>query len=980
MSFAIDHPIWLLLLLLIPPSVWVGWRWMSGIPRGRRIIALFARALLVTLCALALSGVQRVEESDRIAVVALLDVSGSVRSFADFGVDDLGASVQAESAYRTFIERASSSKDPDDMLGIVAFDGVAHPIALPARSGSLDRMSVFPRSTGSDFNAAIARARAMLPPDTNARLLLLSDGRSTTDPSGIVSDVPIDVVPVRYEVQREVVVESIELPARALPESIVEARVVIRAADAARGELRLFYDGAPIDLNDELPGDALAIELRAGRQVQTIPVQLTAGRVHRFQALFQPESISDDLGQRRTPGDTSLANNSAGGITITPGHGRILVIDGVSNADATGAGAVLPSVLTRSGWDVQTLAADDFPSDLLEIEQYDLVVLVNTPRDALDESDEALIETYTRVLGGGLVLVGGPDALGAGGWKGADLAEILPVSLDVADDVIVPETAVVIVLDSSGSMRRSVFGSSRSQQTVANESAAGAIDVLDPSDQIGVISFSGSPRLVVPIGPNDDPEQTRNAVLSIRSDGGTNLPPAMDLAREQLMSVEAKSRHIIVLSDGQSQDAETLPGIAQSFGAQGIKVSTIAVGDNADESTLRKMAELSGGVGHRVLNPARLPRVFLKAIRVVRSPMIREEPFTPIIVDANTPATDGLSALPTLNGLVLTERLDDPLVSTPIVSDQGEPLLAYRQVELGRVGVFTSDASAWAQFWIGSPVFERFWTNLARWTMRADIDEPGEVSFIVSESSASIEYEAIDENGAPIDGLIINTQLYTPDGSVRELTLTQVGPGNYSGAIDGLAPGVHVLVARPMMDGQALLPSIAGLEVSEAAEYAHLNADPAALIELAARTGGRVLDLDNPGAQELFDRSGVRSNRAYTPWWRVLVAALLIAFLLDLAARRVAWDRWIAIAKADTLAVTRAVQSQTDRLRATKRTAAPISEPTVIAPKRATKKRPKSEAPSNDSGDQSPEPGGLLAAKRRARERIDEFADDDQSS
>lgn len=966
------------MLLLIPLSVWVGWRWMSGIPRGRRIIALSARVLLIALTALALSGVQRVEESDRIAVVALLDVSGSVRSFADFGIDDLGAAVQAESAYRSFIERASTTKDPDDMLGIVVFDGIAHPVALPARSGALERITVFPESTGSDLNAAIARARAMLPPDTNARLLLFSDGRSTTDPSVIDSDVPIDVVPVRYEVQREVVVESFELPARALPESIVDARVVIRAAAPARGKLRLFYDGSPIDLNDQQLGDALAIELRAGRQVQTIPVQLSAGRVHRFQAVFQPETSTDDLGQSVTLGDTSLANNSAGGITITPGHGRILVIDGVSSADQSGVGAVLPSTLARSGWDVQTLAADDFPSDLLEIEQYDLVVLVNTPRDAFDESDEALIETYTRVLGGGLALIGGPDALGAGGWKGSDLEAILPVSLDVADDVVVPETAVVIVLDSSGSMRRSVFGSSRSQQTVANESAAGAIDVLDPSDQIGVIAFSGAPRLVVPIGSNDDPEQTRNAVLSIRSDGGTNLPPAMELAREQLMSVEAKARHIIVLSDGQSQDAETLPGIAQSFGAQGIKVSTIAVGDDADESTLRRMAELSGGVGHRVINPARLPRVFLKAIRVVRSPMIREEPFTPIIVDPNTAATDGLLALPTLNGIVLTERLDDPLVSTPIVSDQGEPLLAFRQIELGRVSVFTSDASIWAQPWIGSATFERFWTNLARWTMRADSNEPGELSFIVSESNASIEYEAIDENGAPIDGLIINTQLYTPDGSVRELSLTQSGPGNYSGTIDGLAPGVHVLVARPMQNEQALFPSIAGLEVSDAAEYAHLSADPALLSELAARTGGRVLDWDNPGALQLFDRQSVRSNRAYTPWWRVLVVLLLIMFLFDLAARRVAWDRWIAIAKADTLAVTRVVQTQTDRLRASKRVVAPSSEPITITRQRATKKRPSSEESSSEvPAEQRDEPSGLLAAKRRAKERIDELADDD---
>ena len=120
MSIALDQPWWLLLLLLIPPSAWIGWRWMSGIPRGRRAIAVTARALLIILVAFTLAGVQRVQESDRIAVVAVLDVSGSVRGFADFGVDDLGAPVHAEERYRDFLARATANKKSDDLLGVVA--------------------------------------------------------------------------------------------------------------------------------------------------------------------------------------------------------------------------------------------------------------------------------------------------------------------------------------------------------------------------------------------------------------------------------------------------------------------------------------------------------------------------------------------------------------------------------------------------------------------------------------------------------------------------------------------------------------------------------------------------------------------------------------------------------------------------------------------------------------------------------------------
>ncbi len=974
--FALDHPWWLVVLVLMVPSVWVGWRWMSSVPRGRRTIAVVVRCVLITLVALALAGVQRVQETDRVAVIAVLDVSGSIRSFADFGVDDLGASIAAEDAYRSFLARASVDQKPDDVLGAVVFDGRASAVGLPARSGVLERIVQVPSSTGTDIGGAIARARAMLPPDVNGRIVVFSDGRSTAGQvSQIQSTVPIDVVAIRYEVDAEVVVESVELPARALPESLVDVRVVIRSAGVSRGELRLLYDGVVVDLDAQSDADTMRIELRPGRQVVTIPVQLGSGRVHRLRAQYEPRMGVDDVGRPTVSGDTSLANNSSGGITITPGHGRILLVDGVSNGEALGLAATLPETLQREKWDVEVIAAAAFPADLLDLEQYDLVVLVNTPRDGLTQSAEELLETYTRVLGGGLIFVGGRDALGAGGWRGSDLEAILPVKLDVADDVVVPEAAVVLVLDSSGSMRRSVFGSSRTQQTVANESAAGAIDVLDPNDQIGVISFSSTPRLVVPIGPNTTPEETRRAVLAIRSDGGTNLGPAMELARTQLESVEAKAKHVIVLSDGQSENAAALPGIAQSLGEAGIKVSTIAVGDDADEATLRQMATLSGGVAHRVINPSQLPRVFLKAIRVVRTPMLREEPFTPIVLDVNTDVTGSLTRLPTLGGLVMTERLDDPLVSTPIVSDRGEPVLAFHQVELGRVAVFTSDASTWAQAWIDDPVYERFWTNLAQWTMRNTRDEPGELAMVVRDGRAAITYEAIDPDGAPMDGLTVDAQLFGPDGSVRTVVLTQTGAGKYTGNADALSSGVHVVIARPKMGDELLLPSIAGIEISAAAEYAHLNADPQALIELASRTGGRVLDFSDPQSAALFDRRGLTPTRAYTAMWPVLVVLILIVFLMDLASRRVAWDRWIAQARDETIAVTRAVRTNTGQLRSTKR-AVPAGETIEIERprrKKTTKKPAGKPKPAEiDREDSDGEVNPLLAAKMRARERMDE--------
>jgi len=841
----------------------------------------------------------------------------------------------------------------------------------------LDRSTAIDPIEGTDIGGVIERARAQLPPDANARIVLISDGRTTTDSlDEIPSDIPIDVVPIRYSISEEVIVESVELPIRSLPDSIVDVRVVVRSLGRSTGRLLLRYNGEAVDLNGDEPGSAMAIELSPGQRVVVLPVRLGSGRVHRFEARYLPDEVGSDPDHRRYAGDTSLGNNAGGGVTMTTGKGRVLI---VSEPDASGVaqGQALIETYARAGWGIDAIRSAQFPSDLLGLEGYDLVVLVNTPRDALELDADGLISEYVRALGGGVLFVGGRDALGAGGWKGSSIEDILPVRLDVADDLVVPAVAVVLVLDSSGSMRQRIMGSSRSQQAVANSAAAGAIEILDEKDLIGVVSFSSTARKVVPIGPNDNPDRTRSRITSIMSSGGTNMGPALTMAGAMLGSIDANTKHIVLLSDGESMNPESLPAIAKELADKGIKVSTIAVGDQTDERGMRQIAKLSGGVYYRVQNPSVLPRIFLKAIRVVRTPMLREGQITPVVLERDSPATGVLAALPELGGLVITEEIsDDPRVSTPIVSDKGEPIFAFHQVELGRVGVFTSDAGRWAKRWIESPVFSSFWTNVASWAMRDASDSPGELSLVVKGSQAKIEYNAIDAEGAPIDGLGVGVRVFDESGKSRRIELVQVNSGQYVGEIDGLATGVHVVIASPRQDGQAIQPTIAGLEVSGGEEFKHLSADPQALIALANRTGGRVFDLSDPASANLFDRAGLIKRRSLQPIWTALLVIAFALFVLDLAARRVAFDRWVAQARDETIAVSRRVQGeQIDRLRASK-AAAQERQPEAPEMDRSPMRSPKDEPTAPRDGSVESEPSEdsnpLLAAKRRARERMGE--------
>jgi len=471
-NIAIDQPIWLLLCLVGVASGVFGWRAMRGIPRFRRAIAVMLRVLLFAVLSVAMSGVYRVEKANDLAIIAVVDTSMSVESFASFGEDELGLPITIDRAARGFLAKASVGRLENDRLGIIAFDGRAQTIALPAKSQVLDRVIEISPIEGSDLVGAIESARMQLPPDANARIIVFSDGRGTTGGLSQLSvDVPIDVVPIRYAVEQEVVVQAVELPARASPGSIVDVRVVLRSLGRSSGEMLLSYNAEPVDLNGDQSGNTRLVEIEPGQSVLVFPVQLGLGRVHRFEARYIPTRIEND----RYIGDTSLGNNQAGGVTLTSGKGRVLV---VSETDSAGESQAMHLINTfeRASWEIDAIVPSQFPADLLDLEAYDLVVLVNTPRDALEMEADALINAYVQDLGGGVVFVGGREALGAGGWQGSVIEDVLPVKLDVSDDLIIPAVAVVLVLDSSGSMRHKVMGSSRSQQAVANDAAA-VVDV-----------------------------------------------------------------------------------------------------------------------------------------------------------------------------------------------------------------------------------------------------------------------------------------------------------------------------------------------------------------------------------------------------------------------------------------------------------------------------------------------------------------------
>ena len=81
MNLVFVEPIWLALALLAIPLGWVLLRWCVAMARVRRWSAVVLRVVLMSLIAAMLAGASSVRETSKVAVVAVVDVSDSVRRF-----------------------------------------------------------------------------------------------------------------------------------------------------------------------------------------------------------------------------------------------------------------------------------------------------------------------------------------------------------------------------------------------------------------------------------------------------------------------------------------------------------------------------------------------------------------------------------------------------------------------------------------------------------------------------------------------------------------------------------------------------------------------------------------------------------------------------------------------------------------------------------------------------------------------------------
>jgi len=554
-----------------------------------------------------------------VAVLLLLALAGpSVRSTGE-GIDvvvlvDRSVSMPPGSAakQRELIESLEKARSEGGRLGIVTF-GIQSHIERPlSNTAELQQFMQQVEPDGSDLSDAVASALSLTDSDRPTRLLLLSDGENNgRDIGPLVQQASDFQIPIDHRLferlpAKDAAIEMVELPSTVLPGEPFQFSVFVQSDD---------HRTAVVEVNrDNFRIAQKAFALRPGRNRLVFRDRLKDDGLARYKAGFV--NIVDSF----------VENNTATGVVLVKPEPRLLVL----NADGKDDNFV--RALRSGDISVDVHEAATHPLTVESLDRYRAVVLENVRAGTLGRVRMESLARFVDELGGGLMMTGGRNSFGVGGYHNSPIDPLLPVSMELRDEDRADHMANAIVLDRSGSMRAPV-GNGQTKMELANLGTAASIRLLAPGDSVAVIAVDTGPEVVIPMSQVRHPGRMASRVANIESrSGGIFVYEALVAAEKELRNTTQSRKHILLFSD--ASDSER-PGdyrrLLETFKTQGITVSVIGLGTPNDPDARLLMDIASRGEGTIMFtNDAReLPRLFTEdTMNAAQSSFVTADPRT----------------------------------------------------------------------------------------------------------------------------------------------------------------------------------------------------------------------------------------------------------------------------------------------------------------------------------------------------------------
>lgn len=844
-------PTKLLLIAIVPFLFLLRVLSLTDLSVLQQVVQATLRSLVIAALALAAARPSWVTETSKVATIVLVDVSDSISDkqldAAKQYVDELAKS-QADGNLQliTFAEKPTVAR---------AGDGKSLSSAIKRHSGA---------GAGTDTQSAMQLAYGLYPDGHVNRMVIVSDGNQTDGDLAVEAyrakelGVKVSWRTFEADATAEVRVVGLTLPDDIKVGQPFEVTAEVWSTEAQSVTLALQQDEFPNGLEP-----SKSVELREGKNL--VKFKSEAKRAGATTYKLRLTSAGKDTEQK---------NNMA--VMTAPVRGRpnVLYVEGGVMREP-GSANYLKKALEHENIDVSVRGPTGIPSTAKELEKYDLVLVSDVPAHLMGAGQMAALDSYVKGMGGGLIMAGGEDSFGSGGYERTTIENMMPVRFDSEKIKEQPDIALVLVIDRSGSMQGPKL-------EAAKESARVTAEVLSPNDYIAVVAFDSEAQVYVRPTRASNRMRISNDIARLTSGGGTNIFPGLREAFEILQGTNAKVKHVILLSDGEAP-TDGIAELVSDMRAARITVSAVGV-QGADRNLLSTITDNGEGRLYMVEDIGSLPKIFMKETQEAQKSQLVED-LIHVRVAKKVEAIEGTSVetAPPLHGYVTTKP--KPTSETILISDLGEPILARWRYGAGTSVAWTSDVkNRWSVDWIRWGGYPKFWAQVIRSSMRRKVYDSYDLYANVADGHAHITVDAIDSGDKFVNEL--DTELQVIDPATNKITSTQpmaqTAAGRYTADFKIQKYGSYLLKAVHKRNGSTVAESLGSVALSYPLEYLRSSADVEPLRHAAQVSGG----VDQAKPAQVWDAQGEKVPYTEDLWPYVLLVVVGL-FILDLYAKRV---------------------------------------------------------------------------------------------
>lgn len=651
---------------------------------AHNVASLVIQLLICAAVTLAFAGMTFERVITETNVYVLADISYS----ADENLDEVQSSVQT----------ISKKLPRNSKMGVVAFgrnykllSNLGEPLPDVRKAEGVDR-------SGTDIASALRYAGNLFEEDVIKRIIIITDGAETVTSNNIVrvvsnlqdSGVYVDAVYIDNNIKaetKELQLEGADCSPATYLNKTEEVGVLVRA-NCGEGE-NARIDGYVTLLKDNIILERRTVSFYDGLNSISLPLPTDVAGTFRYELRVDAVAEEDDR---------SDYNNVYGFTQAVSAERQVLFIGG-SASDITAAQYIYG---TENVTYISSPAS--VPITVEELCVYDEIALSNFDvrnvkgATMFMTSLTTLVDDYGKTLSTyGNTFVQEDDGE-SGETPLTMLADLLPVRIGNTDT---ENRLVAIVLDISISMNFN------SRFAVAKNTAIEFLKVLNPTDTVMVVGFSGGVTELLPPTPLSVPGVIIDRINRCQAENGTNLSAALTHTYN-LMPTRFHDKQVVVISDGMNprSDESAAKAIATKMSAENIVVSAIGIyPDDYGNGLLKKIVFDE--------NPNSTDRSFYKVIaheseiditlkdlnEETRQIRIEGERYNVKVSDKSDESVKGVTTLNPVWGFWYNSAkstADTVLTATYFrdrVTSFDVPLYAYWQSGKGKVYSFTSDIS-----------------------------------------------------------------------------------------------------------------------------------------------------------------------------------------------------------------------------------------------------------------------------------------------